>query len=160
MWVLFSFFSSLFIIHRSQLAISGLWPLNPVLPINFSFVSGSRYKFSESQFFFLSNHAAILAWIKKLTEKLVISGKHSKMLFFFYIDWFHSLYRAPVLRILFSLCCPPFISTQNTHTHTHTHTHTYPFSMLQSCHTSPRPSFLGSLPVEHSSKSMLLTWDP
>ena len=46
------FFSSLFIIHRSQLAIFGLWPLNPVLPINFSFVSGSRYKFSESQFFF------------------------------------------------------------------------------------------------------------
>ena len=75
----------------------------------------------------------------------MISGKHSKMLFFFYIDWFHSLYRAPVLRILFSLCCPPFISTQNTHTHTHTHTHI---------------SFLHATVMSHITKAKLPWFSP
>ena len=156
MWVLFSFFSSLFIIHRSQRAVSGLWPLNPVLPINFSYVSGRKYNFSESQFFFFyqimqQSWPVLKSWQKSLWYL------ESSLKCFFDIDWFHSLYRAPVLRILFSLRRPLFISTQNTHTHTHI---SFLYSMLRSCHTSLRPCSLGSFPVECSSKSMLLTWDP
>ena len=79
-WVLFLFLfsSSLFIIHRSKLATSELWPLNPVLPINFSFVSDSRYNFSESKISYQSMQKSWPA-SKKLAEKPLISRKCPKM---------------------------------------------------------------------------------
>ena len=143
------FFSSLFIIHRSKLAISGLWPLNPALPINFSFVSGSRYNFSESQ---ISYQIMQQSWPVSKSWQKSVGYLESTPICFFDIDWFHGLYRAAVLRILFSLFCPLFISAQHTHT-------SFVYSVLQSCHTTPRPCSLGCLPIEPSSQSMLLTWD-
>ena len=71
-------------------------------------------------FLFLSDHAAILACLKKLTKKLVISGKHSKTLFWHRLVP-QSLQSTSLKDTFLIMLSSLHIHPKHTHTHTHTH---------------------------------------